>query len=154
MAQTLPRHTAANCIVTLQICSSNQLNLTWGTNLTTGMIRIQGGSPLVTWDRDESGITMKPEIACYCYLPVFLSSFSIHPFLHAHICPLYSILWRCGNKVWLLETKPKANCLGWEARNSFCPIFYYKAHLPSPECKNPWFWRWNIQSLSGNVMED
>ncbi len=97
--QTLPRHTAANSIVTLQICSSNQLNLTWGSDLTTGMIRILGGLPLLTWDRDESGITMKPEIACYCYLPVFLSSFSIHPFAHAHICPLHSILVRCGNKV-------------------------------------------------------
>lgn len=133
----LPRHTAANCIVTLQICSSNQLNLVWGTNLTTGMIRILGGSLLVTWDQDESGITMKPEIVCYCYLPVFLSSFLHPPSPHAHICPLYSILRRCGNKVWLLETKPKGNCLGWETRNSSCPVFYFKAVLLSPQCLKP-----------------
>lgn len=87
--QTLPRHTAANCIVTLQICSCNQLSLSWGTNLTTGMIRILGGSPLLTWDRDESSITMKLEIACHCYLPVFLSSFSIQPFCP---CPRLSPL--------------------------------------------------------------
>lgn len=152
MARTLPRQTAANCIVTLQICSSNQLNLTWGTDLTTGMIRILGGSPLVTWDRDESGITMKPEIVCYCYLPVFLSSFSIHPAPHAHVCPLYSILQGCGNKVWLVETKPKGNCLRWETRNS--SDLYYRAHLPSPECKNLWFGRWNMQSLRGNEIAD
>lgn len=153
-AQTLPRHTAANCIVTLQICSSNQLNLTWGTYLTTGMIRILGGLPLVTWDQDESGITMKPEIVCYCYLPAFLSSFSIQPFPHAHVCPLYSIRRRRGNKVWLLETKPKGNHLGWETRNSSCPAVYYTAHLASPECKKPWFARWNTESFWGNVTED
>lgn len=89
MPKTLPRHSAANCIVTLQICSSNQLNLTWGTNLTTGMIRILGGLLLVTWDCDERGITMKPEIVCYCYLPVFLSSF-LHPPLSS--CPCLSPL--------------------------------------------------------------
>lgn len=59
--QTPPRQTAANCIVTLQICSANQLGLTWAGGLTTGMIRILGGSPLVTWERDESRITMKAE---------------------------------------------------------------------------------------------
>lgn len=80
--------------------------------------------------------------------------FSIHPFPHAHVCPLYSILRRCGNKVWLLETKPKGNCLEWEARNSTCAVFYYGAALSSPECKNPSFERRNMQSLSENAMKD
>lgn len=68
-----PRQTAANCIVTLQICSGNQLGLTWAGGLTTGMIRILGGSPLVTWERDESRITMKAED----YAPIVAS---IQPF--------------------------------------------------------------------------
>lgn len=70
---TTPRQTAANCIVTLQICSGNQLGLTWAGGLTTGMIRILGGSPLVTWERDESRITMKAED----YAPIVAS---IQPF--------------------------------------------------------------------------
>lgn len=87
-------------------------------------------------------------VTSLCSCPLF----SIHPAPHAHVCPLYSILQGCGNKVWLVETKPKGNCLRWETRNS--SDLYYRAHLPSPECKNLWFGRWNMQSLRGNEIED
>lgn len=69
------------------------------------MIRILAGLAPVAGDQDESGITMKSEIRCYCYLPVFLSS-SLYPplFLRAYACLLYSFPRRSGNKVWVLET--------------------------------------------------
>lgn len=72
-------------------------------------------SLLVTWDRDERGITTRPEIACYCCLPVFLSSPLPPPFFS---CPRLSLSLPFSNCVWLLETTPKGNCFGWEARNS------------------------------------
>lgn len=111
-SKALPRHATTNCIVTLQICSTNQLNLTWGTNLTTGMIRILAGSllSLGTEMREELqwGLKLCVIVTSLCSRPLFF----IHPFPHAHICPLYSILHGCGNKVWLLETKPKGQ-LSW-----------------------------------------
>ena len=89
-------------------------------------------------------------VTSLCSLPLF----SIYPFTHGHVCPLYSILWKCGNKVWLLETKPQGNCLEWDSRNSSCAVFYYRADLPSLECKNSWFGGWNMKRLSGNEMND
>lgn len=76
------------------------------------------------------GTEMRVELQWSLKLCVIVTSlcssplFSIYPFLPVHVCPLYSILWRCGNKVWLLETKPKGTCAEWEARNSSCPVFY------------------------------
>lgn len=113
-AQTLPRQAAANCIVTLQICSGNQLSLTWGSGLTTGMIRILGGSPLVTWERDESSITMKLEITCYCCLRPsrFAPVRSVLAFRDA--------LKRCDCR----RQSRRLGIWGGEARNSCCPILH------------------------------
>lgn len=110
-AQALPRQAAANCIVTLQICSGNQLGLTWGSGLTTGMIRILGGSPLVTWDRDESGITMKLEITCYCRL---------RP---SRFAPVRSVL-AFRDALKRCDCRRQSRRTGVWARNSRCPILH------------------------------
>lgn len=63
------------------------------------------------------GTEMRAELQWSLKLRVIVGSLcsrpllSIYPFPLAHVCPLYSILWRCGNKVWLLETKPQGHCL-------------------------------------------
>lgn len=102
---TTPRQTAANCIVTLQICSGNQLGLTWAGGLTTGMIRILGGSPLVTWERDESRITMKAED--YAPIVASIQPFFFFPFLFAPAGPLRSSRQPAVKEVRLLETKAR-----------------------------------------------
>lgn len=140
--QTLPRHTATNCIVTLQICSSNQLNLTRGTDLTTGMIRILGGSLLVTRERDESWITMEAEIVCYCYLAVLCPRHLLTPVS----VPFHSVFGRCGNRVCDSPRQSQRVMVldGWV---EIAPDRSFTAVPPCQCWKPPWFARWNMQDL-------
>lgn len=113
-----PKATAANCIVTLQICSTNQLHLTWGTSLTTGMIRnpglLAGCHQGPRWERNYNEAWNCVLLLALC-VPVPLFSTSV-----LSILSLADVVTRCD--CW--RQSQKSNCLGWETRNSSCPIFH------------------------------
>lgn len=98
----------ANCIVALQICSSNQLGPTRGACLTTGMIKILPAVPPATRDRDESSITTKPEIRRHCYLPRVPGA---PLFAAALVCPPVSSFGDAVTRSDCSRQKLKAACL-------------------------------------------
>lgn len=128
----------ANCIVALQICSSNQLGLTRGACLTTGMIKILPAAPPATRDRDESSITTKPEIRRHCYLP----RVPVAPlFAAALVCPPVSSLGDAVTRSDCSRQKGKG-CFsltgggGGGGRSAFSSICHRGARPPSsPELK-------------------
>lgn len=73
-----------------------------------------------------------------CSCPLFPSILLLMPTSVPSVLFFGDVVTRC--ECW--RQSQRASCLGWRTRNSFCLIFYWRAHLPSPSV-----WKLLIQEM-------